>query len=104
MELREDLHLSHGSLALSGVLPDQLDGIWLDIRHRELSHFEHRREDGALEGAASRHGLVSIESRARNLPEHGLYQGLDGRQTGAASHYLNTEIVKIVKQYINKYI
>ena len=89
MELREDLHLS-SSLALPGVLPDQLDGVGLDVRHAELAHLEDRREDGALQGAASGHGLVSVQSGARCLPEHGLDHRLDGGDTGAASHYLHT--------------
>ena len=83
MELLEDLHLS-------GVLPDQLDGVGLDVRHAELSHLEDRREDGALQGAASGHGLVGVESGARPLPEHSLDHRLDGGDTGAASHDLNT--------------
>ena len=69
MELREDLHLSSG-LTLAGVLPDQLDGVGLDVRHTELSHLEDRREDGALQSAASGHGLVSVQSSARSLPKH----------------------------------
>ena len=89
MELREDLHLSSG-LALPGVLPDQLDGVGLDVRHAELSHLEDRREDGALQGAASGHGLVSVQSGAGSLPEHGLDHRLDGGDTGAASHDLHT--------------
>ena len=89
MELREDLHLS-SSLALPGVLPDQLDGVGLDVRHAELSHLEDRREDGALQGAASGHGLVSVQSGAGSLPEHGLDHRLDGGDTRAASNDLNT--------------
>ena len=89
MELREDLHLSSG-LALPGVLPDQLDGVGLDVRHAELPHFEDRGEDGALEGAASGHGLVSVQGGARNLPEHRLDHRLDGGDASAASHDLNT--------------
>ena len=41
MELRKDFHLA-GGLTLPGVLPDELDGVGLDVRHTELSHFKNR--------------------------------------------------------------
>ena len=96
MILREDLHLAGGRLALAGcVLPDELDGVGLDVGHAELPDLEHGREDGALEGAASRHRLVSVQRRARLLPEHTLNDGFDGRNASTSSNYFNT-INKII--------
>merc|ERR1719166_566178 len=92
MILREYLHLAGGRLALAGCVlgPDQLDGVGLDVGHAELPDLEHGREDGALEGAASRHGLVSVQRSARLLPEHTLNDGFDGRNASTSSNYFNT--------------
>ena len=90
---REDLHLPLGLALATGVVPHQLDGVGLDVRDGELPHLEHRREDGALEGAAPGHGLVSIECGGGLLGEHLLYHGLDGGDTRAAPDNLNANKV-----------
>ena len=88
---REHLHLSSGWSLFPSVLPHQLDGVGLDVRHTELSHLEHGAEDGALESTAAGHGLVSVEGGAGGLGEDLLNQLLDGRDTSAAPDNLNTE-------------
>ena len=49
---RKDLHLPGGLALATGVVPNQLDGVWLDVGDRELPDLEHGGEDGALEGTA----------------------------------------------------
>ena len=105
MILREDLHLAGGRLALAGCVlgPDQLDGVGLDVGDAELPDLEHGREDGALEGAASRHRLVSVQRRARLLPEHTLNDGFDGRNASTSSNYFNTRNKIIIKVFSDKF-
>ena len=91
MILREHLHLPGGPALARRVLPDQLNGVRLDVRHGELPHLEHGREDGALKCAPARHRLVSVERGARLLPEHTLDDRLDSGDTSTSANYFNTE-------------
>ena len=36
----EDLHLARGGPLAPGVVPHQLDGVGLDVGHREFSHLQ----------------------------------------------------------------
>jgi len=100
MILGEDLHLACGLSLSRGVLPDQLDGVGLDVRHGELAHLEHGRQDRALQRAASRHRLVRVERGAGLLAEHALDDGFDGGDTSASSNYFNTENKDVFKNKI----
>ena len=69
--------------------PLEVDGVRLDVCHRELPDLECRRENGALESAAATHGLVGVQGRVGRLAENLLDESLDGGHAGTAANNLN---------------
>ncbi len=72
-----------------GGLPAEDDGIWLAIGDGEVTHSKCRWQDGTLQGTASWHSLVSVQSRTWILAKHLRDQLLDGWDTGRSTNNLN---------------